>query len=162
MKCKKRKERQNQRQDHVKSQNRSRLESITRIAKDSMLDNSMDNQEQVTRNVVTMLVNISKLLSVNVNDWIEDTHDTDDAYIVRRHKDTWCSVRMGDYMFLLCVGAAGGSDTNPSVLIVNMETGKIIFRNDSEIIDMIRETSEVEDNITDDDLMFDYARNEYI
>lgn len=88
---------------------------------------------------------------------------TDSAYIVRQHADTWCSVRMGEYMFLLCVGAAGADDTNPSVLVMDMKKGVIVHKSDDEIINMIRETSDAyDDDYTDDQLMFDFTRNEYI
>ena len=147
---------------HVRFHNNARLEAISRLATQSFTDNNDNREEQVTKNAVSMLVNLSKLLSVNINDTLEDTYDTDDAYIVRRHKDTWCSVRMGRCMFLLCIGAASASCVNPSVLVMDMETGKIVFKSDDEIIGMIRETSEIPDGITDDAMMFDYARNEYI
>ena len=87
-----------------------------------------------------------------------------DAYIVRKHANTWCSVRMGDYLFMLCVGAAGASDKNPSVLVMHMKDGVIVHKSDDEIIAMIRENddSDSPDDYSDDDMMFDYARNEYI
>ena len=99
-----------------------------------------------------------------------DEADTEDkAEIIRTHEDTWCSVRMGDYMFLLCIGARGASDTKPSVIVVDMKfdlsnpnKARIVFKSDDEIIQMIRETSEVDASISDDDLMYDFARNEYI
>ena len=85
-----------------------------------------------------------------------------EAKIIRQHKDTWASVDMGDYMFLLCIGAKDASDSNPSVIVVNMETEKIAFQSDSEIIDMIRETTGLGGDVSDDELMYDYAQNEYI
>lgn len=87
----------------------------------------------------------------------------DAAYIVRQHADTWCSVRMRDYMFLLCIGAAGASDEKPSVLIMDMKKGRTVHKSDNEIINMIRETSDAYDeDYTDDQIMFDFTRNEYI
>ncbi|MDE0554971.1 MAG: hypothetical protein OXI24_12180 [Candidatus Poribacteria bacterium] len=88
----------------------------------------------------------------------------DSAYIVRQHADTWASLRMGKYMFLCCIGAASVNDDNASVLIMDMKSGKIAHKSDNEIIQMIRENddSDSPDDYTDDEMMFDYTRNEYI
>ena len=85
-----------------------------------------------------------------------------EAKIIRTHKDTWCSIELGGYVFLLCIGAAGASDTSPSVVVVDTEARAIAVKTDNEIIDMIRETREVEDNVTDTDLIVDFARDEYM
>ena len=85
-----------------------------------------------------------------------------EAEIIRKHKDTWASVSMGDYMFLLCIGAKHASDSNPSVVVVNMETGKIVFKSDDEILGMVRECTDVDVNVSDDSMMYDFAQDEYI
>lgn len=79
--------------------------------------------------------------------------DYDNAEIVRCHRDSYSSVRMGDFMYILC---------GDSVLIMNMETGRIVHKSDNEIIDMIRETSDVDEDTSDNSMMFDYCRDEYM
>ena len=90
---------------------------------------------------------------------------SDEAYIVRQHADTWCSVRMGKYMYLLCIGAESVNDDSASVVIMDMKKGVIVHKSDDEIIQMIRENRDASDDegdYSDDEMMFDYARNEYI
>lgn len=87
--------------------------------------------------------------------------ERDAAYVVRTHGDSWASVRMRNYMFLLCIGASGAMNTDASVLVVDMETQKIVVESD-EILQMVMESSEASDEVTDDEMMYEFARNEYI
>ena len=83
-----------------------------------------------------------------------------EAEIVRTHKDTWASVRVGDFMYLCGVFDSADGKASGECLIVDMNTEQIVQRSDA-IINMVRETQE-DQELSDDVLMYEFARCEYI
>ena len=81
-----------------------------------------------------------------------------EAEIVRTHKDTWFSVRMGDNM-ILCLSEEGHY---PTCCVVSMSEERIVTPDTTgQIIKMVRETQE-DQELSDDVLMYEFARCEYI
>ena len=81
-----------------------------------------------------------------------------EAEIVRTHKDTWFSVIMGDNMFL-CLSEEGHY---PTCCVVSMSEERIVTPDTTgQIIKMVRETQE-DQELSDDVLMYEFARCEYI
>ena len=81
------------------------------------------------------------------------------AEIIRQHKETWASVRIGDFMYLCGVFDVGGKAIG-ECLIMDMNTKRIVQRSDA-IINMVRKTQE-DQELSDDVLMYEFARCEYI
>ena len=81
------------------------------------------------------------------------------AEIIRTHKDTWAAVRMGDFMYLCGVFDVDGKKSG-ECLIVDMDTQRIVQRSEA-IINMVRGQQE-DQKLSDDVLMYEYARCEYI
>jgi len=81
--------------------------------------------------------------------------------LIRTHNDTWASVRVGDFMYLC--GILEGDVSNPSgatCCIVDM-VNECIVAPSQPIIDMARaQTDDYESS--DDVLMYEFARREYI
>ena len=82
-----------------------------------------------------------------------------EAEIIRTHKDTWAAVRMGDFMYLCGVFDVDGKKSG-ECLIVDMDTERIVQRSEA-IINMVRDQQE-DQKLSDDVLMYEYARCEYI
>lgn len=73
---------------------------------------------------------------------------------------SWETIRLGDFIFCCCVGASGASNTDPSVIIVDMETERIVHRSDNKIIEMIRATHDEDytDYLCNHEMMFNFCK----
>ena len=81
-----------------------------------------------------------------------------EAEIIRTHKDTWFSARMGDNM-ILCLAKEGHY---PTCCVVSMSEERIVTSDTTgQIIEMVRDTQDDQES-SDDVLMYEFARNQYI